>query len=270
MARRRVFRIKAECSLSMNISATAAKARLLKRAVHLKRLSDSEVVINFEGANVGRLDAVIAKQVAAAIERGQTFNAVIENAYQSYDENLKPTTARLDLRVKYLLKKGDPAVEVPKPRIIEQPLGPRSFHTKIAGVTFEGRQTIIPHCSVGEMLLLERQPNHPDDQGAIKVMRLNGQQLGYIPMHVSRGWDSSGMAVRMDRGVRYLCRISKITGGGDLNLGVNIEITDNGRFDTPLPLVTSTDTNEFRRLNGFILVAFLTLIIVAIFLLLRS
>jgi len=59
-------------------------------------------------------------------------------------------------------------------------------------------------------------------------MRLNGEQLGFIPAHVSRGNDSSGLASRMDRGDRYDCRISDLTGGGTKTFGVNIEITEVG------------------------------------------
>ena len=64
-------------------------------------------------------------------------------------------------------------------------------------------------------------------------MRLNGEQLGFIPEHVSRGGDSSGLASRMDRGEKYRCRISDLTGGGGKNLGVNIEITETADFEAP-------------------------------------
>ena|ERR1035441_9177923 len=106
----------------------------------------------------------------------------------------------------------------------------RAFFTKVAGVTFEGRQRIVARCSEGERLTLLRDPNNPHDSGAIKVMRLNGEQLGFLSADVSRGGNSSGLAYRMDRGDMYQCRISSLTGGGRKNLGVNIEITE-GEFD---------------------------------------
>ena len=102
----------------------------------------------------------------------------------------------------------------------------RPFFTKVAGVTFEGRQRIVARCSVGERLVLIRDPENCFDKGAIKVVRSNGQQLGFVPAHVSRSGDSSGLANRMDRGDQYECRIRSITGGGWRNLGVNIEITE--------------------------------------------
>ena len=102
----------------------------------------------------------------------------------------------------------------------------RSFFTTVAGVTFEGRQRIVAQCSVGERLILVREPHNPHDKGAIKVMRLNGEQLGFIPAQVSRGGDSSGLVYRMDRGDKYQCRIRALTGGGRKSLGFNIEIAD--------------------------------------------
>jgi hypothetical protein len=89
------------------------------------------------------------------------------------------------------------------------------------------RQEIITRCRVGERLKLVRWPYHEFDPGAIAVMRQNGEQLGFIPEHVSRAGDSSGLAQRMDSGTAYQCRISDITGGGpSMSYGVNIEITD--------------------------------------------
>jgi hypothetical protein len=69
-----------------------------------------------------------------------------------------------------------------------------------------------------------RDPENPHDKGAIKVMRSTGEQLGFIPKHVSRHGDSSGLASQMDRGEKYYARITDLTGGGSKNLGVNIEI----------------------------------------------
>ena len=70
-------------------------------------------------------------------------------------------------------------------------------------------------------------------------MRLDGQQLGFIPAHVSREGDPSGLAFRMDQGSTYQCRIANLTGGGPgENLGVNIEITEGEKFE---------DMPQFRR-----------------------
>ena len=75
---------------------------------------------------------------------------------------------------------------------------PRLFFTKVAGVTHENddgteRQFILALCRDGEPLILEREPANPvDPEGAVAVFRMNGEKLGYIPRHVSRGGDASG------------------------------------------------------------------------------
>ena len=108
----------------------------------------------------------------------------------------------------------------------------RHFFTKVAGVSFvntdgSSRQKIIARCHVGERLDLIREPySRYDPEGAIRVMRRNHEQLGYIPAYVSRGGEPDGLAAQMDLGWPYRCRIADITGGGDFWLGVNIEITD--------------------------------------------
>ena len=100
-----------------------------------------------------------------------------------------------------------------------------SFFTKIAGVTHrnkdrKSRQSLIGGCSVGEELILEREPDNAVDPNAIKVCRMTGEQLGYIPAQVA----ASGLTRDLDRGERPRCRIVNLTGGGGLTRGVNIEI----------------------------------------------
>jgi hypothetical protein len=205
---------------------------MVGRTVALGRsATDSGVTVCLDGVVVGQLDATVGNQVASAIDRGQSFTATVENAYPIYNDKFKPTGAQIDIKVEYLLEKGQPAIEAPtswravasSPQASET----RSFFTTVAGVTFEGRQRIVARCSEGERLKLVRDPNNRHDNGAIKVMRSNGEQVGFVPAHVSRGGDSSGLASRMDQGTEYQCRIKDITGGGPgQSMGVNIEITE--------------------------------------------
>jgi single-stranded-DNA-specific exonuclease len=211
--------------------------------VTLQKASISEVTLLLDGSGVGYLHAAIGSQVASAIDRGLVFTAVIEKAFPNYVDtgrasgNGKFTQvgATLDIKVEYFLEKGQPAIETERCwRCVEstekpQPETARSFFTKVAGVTFEGRQRVVARCSVGEPLVLVRDPENRFDKGAIKVMRSNGEQLGFIPAHVTRNGHSSGLAFRMDRGDTYQCRISNLTGNG-MTLGVNIEIRE-GEFE---------------------------------------
>jgi HIRAN domain-containing protein len=245
MARRRVFRTRVTCpGVRDDLGPTANQRAFIGRIVKLERKSSSGVSLLLDGTAVGELDGPIATRVVSALECGQVFTATVEKAFPTYNEKLKPSGAQLDIRVEYLLEKGQPAIEtescwrcVPA---TEPAQAIRSFFTTVAGVTFDGRQRIVARCSVGERLVLVRDPDNRFDKGAIKVMRLNGEQLGFIPEHVSRGGDSSGLASRIDRGEKYGCRISDLTGGGEKTLGVNIEITDTEDFEAPeMAAVTS-------------------------------
>lgn len=237
MARRRVFRTRVRCpELKTDLGYQAA---MRGRAVALQKASasDSEVCLLVDGAAVGSLDASVGAKVASAIDRGQSFAAVIEKAYPAFvDGGLKRNGASLDIKVEYFLEKGQPAIETESCwRCVDAPESSsgdgRSFFTTIAGVTFEGRQRIVARCSVGERLTLIRDPGNAFDAGAIKVVRSNGEQVGFIPSHVSRNGDSSGLSFRMDRGDQYFCRIKDLTGGGrGRSLGVNIEVRDTDDF----------------------------------------
>ncbi len=215
---------------------------MIGRRVTLEKSSNSEVAVCLDGAVVGHLDTSVGNQVALAIDRGQSFTAVIINVYPIYNDSFKQTSAHIDLKVEYLLEKSQPPIEAPtswRAVPVKSSHAAKSFFTKIAGVTFEDRQRIVARCSVGERLLLVRSPTDPYDKGAIKVLRLNGEQLGFIPAHVSRGDDPTGLASRMDCGDSFQCRIKDLTGGGEgRSLGVNIEVTE-CEFDNVLPTETT-------------------------------
>jgi HIRAN domain len=216
---------------------------MIGRTVTLEKSSNSEVAVCLDGTVVGHLEVSVGNQVALAIDRGHSFTAVIINAYPIYNDSFKQTSSHIDLKVEYLLKKGQPPIEAPtcwRAVPVESSHAANSFFTKIAGVTFEGRQRIVARCSVSERLLLVRNPTDRYDKGAIKVMRLNGEQLGFIPAHVSRGGDPTGLAFRMDRGDNFQCRIKDLTGGGEgRSLGVNIEVTE-CEFDDVLSTGTTS------------------------------
>lgn len=57
--------------------------------------------------------------------------------------------------------------------------------TRVAGVTFAGRQAVIAHLRIGEEILLKREPSNPYDPNAIRVERSNGQQIGYLNRHLA-------------------------------------------------------------------------------------
>ena len=92
-----------------------------------------------------------------------------------------------------------------------------AFHTKVAGVTFEGRQALLPRVRPGERLQLLRDPRNAHDPHAVKVARDDGQQLGFL-----RAGLAARLAPSMDAGARYLATATALTGGGDRAWGLNI------------------------------------------------
>jgi hypothetical protein len=268
MARRRVFRTRVVCpGVRDDLGPTGKQRALVGKIVTLERKAPSGVSLILDGATVGDLDEPIATKVALALDCGQAFTATVEKALPTYNEKFRPNGARLDIKVEYLLEKGQRAIEtenlwrcVPS---TEPAQTIRSFFTTVAGVTFERRDRIVAKCSIGERLVLVRDPDNRFDKGAIKVMRLTGEQLGFIPEHVSGGGDSSGLASRMDRGEKYGCRISDLTGGGEKNLGVNIEITDDEDFEEPEMAAVTSASHASGNLS-WVLVIGAVLVVVAL------
>jgi single-stranded-DNA-specific exonuclease len=100
------------------------------------------------------------------------------------------------------------------------------FHTKIAGVSFEGRQDVIAGLRSGVALKLVRRPENPHDANAIEVWYGN-LQLGFF----NRGL-AAQIAPRMDGGARYRARVASLSGpvpgassgGATKHRGVNVYV----------------------------------------------
>ena len=107
--------------------------------------------------------------------------------------------------------------------------------SKIVGVTFDNRQDGIKSLSVGQRLILIREPENPHDCNAIKVWTEDGYGLGYISANLAEQF-----APAMDKGIEYSCEVMSLTGGGDLNHGANIKIIKIEEVGSPLKI----DPNE--------------------------
>jgi HIRAN domain len=143
-----------------------------------------------------------------------------------------------------------------------------SFFTKIAGVTFlnkdrKSRQHLITKCHIGEELILERELDNPGDPKAIKVLRVSGEQLGYIPAQVA-----ASLAKDLDRGERPRCRIVNLTGGNGLNRGVNIEIGEWPKDSHPSGTATPNEPAAFS--YGWIIAVFAVVAAFVLFLIARD
>jgi hypothetical protein len=62
----------------------------------------------------------------------------------------------------------------------------RHFFAQVAGESHRNdedgsdRQTIIASCRVGEPLFLDAEPDNPEDENAVRVLRRDGKQIGYL------------------------------------------------------------------------------------------
>ncbi len=90
------------------------------------------------------------------------------------------------------------------------------FNTKVAGVTFEGRQDLVAGLRAGEGLSLVREPHNPYDANAIAV-RYGTLDIGYLNRDLARK-----LAPLFDAGEHYSAEVRHITGGGTRSVGVNI------------------------------------------------
>jgi len=95
-----------------------------------------------------------------------------------------------------------------------------SFHTKLAGVTFEGRQEVVARLTPGVPLRIERQPDNEHDTNACAVFDPLGDQVGFLNRKLA-----AALAPLIDAGVEYDVEVADVTGGGDgESLGVNVRV----------------------------------------------
>lgn len=93
-----------------------------------------------------------------------------------------------------------------------------SFHTKLAGVTFDDRQAVVARLVPGTPLRVVREPENPHDPNAIALHDAHGLQVGYFNRRLA-----GVLAPVLDAGVEYDVEVSNVTGadrGGAL--GVNV------------------------------------------------
>jgi single-stranded-DNA-specific exonuclease len=93
------------------------------------------------------------------------------------------------------------------------------FNTKIVGVTFEGRQSVIAGLAAGDRIELQRRPENPFDANAIAVC-YGDLQLGFLRREIALR-----IAPKIDSGVRYTAVVTDVTGGGEgKSVGTNIRV----------------------------------------------
>ncbi len=102
-----------------------------------------------------------------------------------------------------------------------------SFHTKLAGVSFEGRQEIVARLQPATPLRLERQPDNPYDANACALFDPFGDQVGFLNRRLA-----AVLAPVVDAGVEYDIEVTDVTGGTDgASLGVNVLVARRGALE---------------------------------------
>jgi len=109
----------------------------------------------------------------------------------------------------------------------ETSLGQRHFFIEAVGVMKinedgSDRQKILGRCRPGEVLLLVREASGIHDEGVIKIVRSNGDQIGFVAKSMA-----DRIAQDMDWGYHFRAEISEITQGKGRKrvLGCNIKVT---------------------------------------------
>jgi len=93
------------------------------------------------------------------------------------------------------------------------------FNTKLAGVTFEGRQDLVAGLEPGVELALIRDPANRFDPNAVGVY-LGALHVGFIKRGIA-----ARIAPNIDAGERYRAEVRHVTGGGTRSTGVNIWVS---------------------------------------------
>ncbi|MBP3894631.1 MAG: single-stranded-DNA-specific exonuclease RecJ [Atopobiaceae bacterium] len=95
------------------------------------------------------------------------------------------------------------------------------FVTKVVGVTFEGRQTVVSSLSAGQELTVIHEADNPYDENAIALRTLSGAQVGFLRRQIA-----AVLAPNLDVGIKYQAFVSTVTGGDEgRSYGANIEVS---------------------------------------------
>jgi len=99
-----------------------------------------------------------------------------------------------------------------------------AFHTKLAGVSFEGRQDVVARLEPGAVLRVVRQPDNPFDANAIALLDPTGEQVGFFNRRLA-----AVLAPVIDAGTAFEVTVTDLTGGGeDASRGVNVLVSREG------------------------------------------
>jgi hypothetical protein len=109
-----------------------------------------------------------------------------------------------------------------------KPTNLNSYHSKLVGVTFEGRQGVIGLMDDSTEIRFRREPENPYDSNAVAVDALSKVKSGgkevWQPIGFIAKDKNSELAKLLEEGKFANIKVTDITGGGDKAFGVNVYI----------------------------------------------
>lgn len=97
-----------------------------------------------------------------------------------------------------------------------------SFNTKLAGVTFDGRQEVLASLKPGQLLSVVREYENKFDPNAIKIFTTEDtpREVGFLNRRLAHA-----LAPVIDSGVEYSAEVTSVTGGVDKQqYGLNVVV----------------------------------------------
>lgn len=87
----------------------------------------------------------------------------------------------------------------------------RHFRSYVAGVKHSNadgssRNRLVAKLEVFDVLQLEHEPGNPHDPNAVRVLRHDGRQIGYLPRDVA-----ANVARKIEQGYSYACFVDNVT-----------------------------------------------------------
>ena len=123
---------------------------------------------------------------------------------------------------------------------------------KIAGVTFNNRQSVCKKLNVGNKLSLVKEPNNPYDEYAVKVF-YNNEECGYIPKDISYAVSN----LLESNTSKWEAVVRGIDGVGEKNIGIIIELIEAIKENVTLENnnfqeVVETDYNRSNHIDDWV------------------
>lgn len=98
-------------------------------------------------------------------------------------------------RLRQALRTGADLQDVPPESVLLKPEGYKPVRITLAGVMHEDNDRYVKRLTLGEIVLLHREPENPHDTNAIVVKNQKEQRLGYVGKHIA-----TNLALYMDSG----------------------------------------------------------------------